>query len=52
MFDFGVLIRGLNAVGLVYATCSKLQSQGQAALSFIADVRMTALQRADPDRVN
>jgi len=23
MFDFGVLIRGLNAVGL-YATCSKL----------------------------
>jgi len=35
MFD-GVLIRGLNAVGL-YTTCSKLQSHEQAALSFNAD---------------
>jgi len=34
MFDFGVLIRGLNTV---YTTCSKRWSHGQAALSFKAD---------------
>jgi len=31
MFDFGVLIRGLNAVGL-YATCSKLVARTGGAV--------------------
>ena len=31
MFDFGILIRGLNAVGL-YATCSKLVARTGGAV--------------------